>query len=86
MRSQVAAETLSIGAVTATITDHTTTGAPVATHLVVTVPITVLPGDRLGWAMWNLRRFLEDHAPEVIPVVDRYEVKPFTAAISFIFS
>ncbi|MFJ6415686.1 hypothetical protein [Paeniglutamicibacter sp. NPDC091659] len=86
MRTQVAAETLSIGSVTATITDRTAAGAPVATHFVVTVPTTVLPADRLGWAMWHLRRFLEDHAPAVVPAVVRYEVKSFTAAVSFIFS
>lgn len=85
MRTQTASETLSIGSVTATITGRTPAGAPVATHLVVTVPATVLPADRLGWAMWQLRRFLEDHAPAVVPVVDRYEVKAFTAAVSYVF-
>jgi|UPI000838A77F hypothetical protein len=86
MRTAAASETISIGSVTATITDHTPAGAPVATHLVVTVPLAVLPADRLGWAMWHLRRFLEDHAPAVVPAVNSYEVKSFTAAVSYIFS
>ncbi|MGL3805441.1 hypothetical protein ACSYDW_05030 [Paeniglutamicibacter sp. R2-26] len=86
MRTPAASEILSIGNVTATITEHTLAGDPVATHFVVTVPNAVPPADRLGWAMWHLRRFLEDHAPAVVPAVRYYEIKPFSAAVSFIFS
>lgn len=86
MRNPAILETLSIGSVTATITGFTPAGCPVATHLVVLVPAAVLPDDQIAWAMWNLNRFLEDHAPALVPDVDSYEVKPFPSAFSYIFS